>query len=268
MLFTITSQLAQAAGFEILRTHRAVYDVELNNAEERSGIADLSGRIVYEITGNECEGISVRYRFKTLIRTATDQFVTDQQTATYESSDGSEFSFQTKSFVNDASDQVVTGTALRTDEAITVKIAKPNKRQIELETGLFTITHLTEIIAAAKRGESFVTHDVFDGSGDGDQVFRSVTVIGKGRDLADDFEGEGEAVSQAIAKPTAWPITMSYFSKKTGNNSEQLPVYEASFMLHEDGVTRELIMRYPDYSLKASLQHLEIFDDAPCKIEN
>ena len=51
---------ANAAGFEILAPHRAVYDVVLVNAEERSGIKQMKGRIVFEATGNECEGISIR----------------------------------------------------------------------------------------------------------------------------------------------------------------------------------------------------------------
>ncbi len=56
---------AGAAGFEILKPHRAVYEVKLEDSTDRSGISNMTGRIVYEMEGNECDGISVRYRFVT-----------------------------------------------------------------------------------------------------------------------------------------------------------------------------------------------------------
>jgi len=66
----------------------------------------------------------------------------------------------------------------------------------------------------------------------------------------------------------AWPVTVSYFDKKPGQTSESLPVYEVSFLLYENGVARQLLMRYPDYSLKASLSEIEFFDNNPCQIKN
>ena len=92
---------ADAAGFEILAPHRAVYDLKLKNASDRSGIETMTGRIVYEVTGNECDGLSVRYRFVTKIATDAESYQTDQQTSTFETPDGREFTFLTKSLVDD-----------------------------------------------------------------------------------------------------------------------------------------------------------------------
>ena len=45
--------------------HRAVYDLALDKASDRSGIIGLRGRMVYEFNGSPCEGYTVNFRFVT-----------------------------------------------------------------------------------------------------------------------------------------------------------------------------------------------------------
>ena len=45
-----------------LMQHRAVYDLVLARASERSGITGIDGRMVYELRGSACEGYAVRFR--------------------------------------------------------------------------------------------------------------------------------------------------------------------------------------------------------------
>ena len=259
---------ANAIGFEILTPHRAVYEIKLKEAEERSGIKGMSGRIVYEVQGNECEGISVKYRFVTKIQTDRAQFVTDQQTATYESADGNEFSFQTKSFVNEQADQVVQGNAVRGDDAISVDIAKPQERKVELDNANFVSSHLIKIMESAKAGENFLSQELYDGSGDADTLLSSASVIGKLRELNEVFAGENKEAADQLAGQKAWPITLSYFTAIDKGSGEGKPIYTASFMLLENGITRKLQMRYPDYVLDAALTDLELIQSKPCKIAN
>jgi len=267
-LLLSTSTLASAAGFELLKPHRAIYEVELESAEERSGIKGMSGRIVYELKGNECEGISVRYRFLTRINTGRDSFTTDQQTATYESPDGKEFVFDTKSFVNDQADQKVSGSAMRENGEIKVTLQGDTPRELDLGEGIFTTSHLVDIMRAAKGDQRFMVHDVFDGSGDADTILNSATVIGAPRAVEEALEGEKLENLDAIISRKAWPVTMSYFNKVQDNSGEAVPIYEASFFLYDDGITRQLMMRYPDYELRASLTSLEYFDTEACRLEN
>jgi len=266
--FGISANIAQATGFEILAPHRAVYEVKLENAEDRSGIEGMQGRIVYELRGNECEGIAINYRFVTRISTGRDVFVTDQQSASYESPDGMEFSFSTKSFVNEQPDQHIKGTARRSSDGITVTHDGKDPKKLQLQNGLFTSTHLIEVVKKAIEGKAFISHNVFDGSGQADAVLNSASVIGKARVVTDLLEGEAEAGIEALKKNEAWPITMSYFRTDVNNSAESVPIYEASFLLYRNGVSRNLTMRYPDYQLKASLTDIEFFDRSPCKIEN
>ena len=263
-----TTSLGFAAGFEILKPHRAVYDVTLENAEERSGIKGMKGRIVYEVQGNECDGISIRYRFVTTITTGRDDFTTDQQTATYESPDGKEFSFETKSFVNDQADQKISGNASVRNEGVIVNLKGEEPRQLNLGEGIFTTSHLVDILNAAAKGDQFLNHNVFDGSGDADKMLSSASVIGKPKLIEAPLEGESSEILEVFSERKAWPVTMSYFEPKQDNTGEALPIYEASFLLYGDGLTRQLKMRYPDYELQAALTKVEYFDSTACKLEN
>lgn len=256
---------AHAAGFEILVPHRAVYEVALDDSEDRSGIEAMDGRIVYETRGNACEGISINYRFVTRINTGSDTFVTDQQSASHESADGEQFSFHTRSFVNEQPDQKIQGTAQRTSDGIEVKLEGENARELQLPSGIFTSAHLLDVIESAKKGDVFVTHKVFDGSGEADKVLKSASVIGKARIVNEKLEGEGGEGLAELLSTKAWPVTMSYFIDNADNTAEATPIYEASFLLYENGVTRDLTMRYPDYALKATLSEVEFLDRGDCQ---
>ena len=54
---------AETAG---LVPHRAVYDITLVDARPGSGISELTGRMVYELTGSACAGFTQNMRFVTL----------------------------------------------------------------------------------------------------------------------------------------------------------------------------------------------------------
>ena len=146
---------ANAAGFEILKPHRAIYEIELKEATERSGIASMNGRIVYEMEGNECDGISVRYRFVSRVNANGDIFTTDQQTASFEAASGKEYSFITKSFVNEQMDRTVKGVAERDGDDLVVKLDSPEEREVALPNADFISSHLVQVIEKAREGVPF-----------------------------------------------------------------------------------------------------------------
>src|SRR6476659_9954783 len=86
-----------SAAMRALAPHRAVYDLTLDKASDRSGITGISGRMVYEFNGSACEGYTVTFRFVTRIATGDTTRLTDQQTTTFEDAEGKTFSFVTKS---------------------------------------------------------------------------------------------------------------------------------------------------------------------------
>jgi len=257
---------ANAAGFEILKPHRAIYEIELKEATERSGIASMNGRIVYEMEGNECDGISVRYRFVSRVNANGDIFTTDQQTASFEAASGKEYSFITKSFVNEQMDRTVKGVAERDGDDLVVKLDSPEEREVALPNADFISSHLVQVIEKAREGVPFFKLDVFDGGDGADEILKTTNVIGKAEIVPGLLKGENEKAVAEIADQPSWPVTIGYFDNLITNSTEALPVYEVSFLLYEGGISRKLIMSYPDYSISGTLVSLEMFDQEACTI--
>ena len=53
---------AQAFAAVNLAPHRAFYMLEALRLDDKGGISAISGKLAYEITGNECDGYAVSYR--------------------------------------------------------------------------------------------------------------------------------------------------------------------------------------------------------------
>jgi hypothetical protein len=64
-----------------------------------------------------------------------------------------------------------------------------------------------------------------------------------------------------------WPVDIAYFDE-TGNEGEEVPEYRIHFKLHENGMSRDLMMDYGDFSMKGTLVNLSLFPvpaDKGCK---
>ncbi|TIN06275.1 MAG: DUF1849 family protein, partial [Mesorhizobium sp.] len=92
VLLPAVFSMAPAFAVPALQAHRAVYDLTLDKASDRSGITGISGRMVYEFNGSPCEGYTVKFRFVTQIVTNENTRLTDQQTTTFEDAEGKTFS--------------------------------------------------------------------------------------------------------------------------------------------------------------------------------
>jgi hypothetical protein len=251
-----------AASAPLLAPHRAVYDLALDNASDRSGITGLSGRMVYEFNGSPCEGYTVTFRFVTRIDTGDTTRLTDQQTTTFEDGEGKTFSFVTKSFVDQNLDSEVKGTATRESSGLTVDIEKPEEQVIDLRPTQFPTQHLIELLGKAQKGENFYETNLFDGSEDADKVMTTTVVIGK-RENAEKNDPELPALA-GLDKDAYWPVDIAYFDEAQ-EGGEELPEYRISFKMHQNGLTRDLVMDYGDFSMKGKLVNLSLFDKPkPC----
>lgn len=59
-----------------------------------------------------------------------------------------------------------------------------------------------------------------------------------------------------FAKTPFWPVTIAYFNENAAG--DPTPVYNMSFKLYENGITRDLTMDYGDFVLSGSLVKLEL----------
>lgn len=246
-----------------LIAHRAIYDLELKDASERSGISGMSGRMVYEFDGNYCTGFTTNFRFVTQIDTGDAVRVSDQQTKTFEDIKDRKFTFDTKSFTGDQLDKEVNGAAEDQTAGVKVDLKQPASKQLQLEASRFPTEHMLDVIQNAKAGKRLFEARVFDGSDDGDKTLVTTTVVGKQVTPSTDEADAGNA--GAFSKAAFWPVTISYFNENT--KTDAVPVYRMSFKLYENGITRDLTMDYGDFVLSGKLAKLELLDAkaAACK---
>jgi len=255
----VTDALANPASG--LAPHRAVYDLQLKDATERSGIAGMYGRMVYEFNGSPCDGYTVSFRFVTQVNTGDETRLTDQQTTTYEDLKNGSFRFLTRSFTDEKLDKEVRGTAREDKKGVSVDLTAPDARKLELAASRFPTEHMVEVIAHAKKGEHFFESRIYDGSDSGDKTLMTTSVVGK-KEMPK--AGDVDAAKAGVfAKEAFWPVSIAYYNDTS--EGDALPVYRMSFKLYENGITRDLTMDYGEFSLTGKLAKLELFKQQECK---
>lgn len=254
---TVNANAAAASG---LAPHRAVYDIELKQASERSGIEGMRGRMVYEFNGSECSGYTTNFRFVTRISTGDEVRVTDQQSLTFEDTVAGQFRFETKSFTDDKLDKDVAGAASEADGKVEIELMQPEQRGVELAESRFPTSHMKDVIANARTGKRLFEARIFDGSENGDESYLTTTVVGNRQKPA---KGDPDVAKAGdLADDAYWPVSIAYFDEEAGG--DVLPIYTQSFKLYENGVTRDLTLDYGDFVLTGRLSKLELLGSGDC----
>ena len=252
---------AAAQGIAGLLPHRAVYNLELKDASERSGINNMFGRMVYEFTGSACQGYRVNFRFVTQIDTSGEKKVTDQQSTTFEDPNTGRFEFDSKTFNDDRLDKEVSGSAEKGTDTLTVDLVAPIEKQLSLTAARFPTQHTIDVIERAKRGDHFFEAQIFDGSDNGDKTLYTSTIVGSPVAVSAD---DPDAANAGLLKAEkTWPVTIAYFDDAKG--ADALPTYRMSFKLYANGVSRDLTMDYGDFVLKGNLVKLDMLPEVACK---
>ncbi|MET3560258.1 hypothetical protein ABID39_000950 [Bartonella japonica] len=248
---------ARAEESIFIAPHRAIYDFQLDSVSHEMVVSGMSGRMVYELSGSDCQGYTTRFRFMSRIHIEDMPVrLTDQQTTSYETGDGRTFRFNVTDQVGQEVTQRSEGVAERLKDGIVVKLKKPKEKEYKLEISEFPIMQLKNIIRHAKAGDHFYNVSVFDGTDKADKVLKESVVIGEKRVQLSDTETKK---IEKLNKEKFWPITISYFDdveKKDG-----LPVYRTSFLLYENGVMRDLHIDYGSFAIRAKLSSLEFLED-------
>lgn len=242
--------------------HRAIYEIGLADSQERSGVTNASGRMVFEVAGSACEGYTMSQRMVVRLGdTEGDDRLLDFRVSTFESGDGQLYRFTSRTYINDRVVEEVTGTAERTGRDIQVKLQNPDEKVVRLgEQALFPSQHLHAILAAAKADRRFVSAEIYEGAGKGETADTATAVIG-----GPEKEDASEPVTGGKLR---WPVSIAYFNNESGGASgEQTPTYQMSFLLYENGVTRDLMMDYGDYVLSGTLQSIDALEPSPCEDE-
>lgn len=248
-----------------IRSHRAVYDLKLERSSEGSNVSGADGRMVMELTGSACEGWSTSFRRVMELRPAEgDTQLFDNQVASWESGDGQSLQLNDKQFINN---RLEAETRLKADmDADRSKggkgvIDEPKAEQFELPSGvLFPMAHQKHIMEAAERGETRDVSILYDGAS-GSKIYKVISFIGKRKE-----PGTDKTADKALQTLPSWPLSVTFYeydAKQT--TSEELPSYQMSFPIYENGVAGTLTIDYGDYVLSGKLTSLELLDQQDCK---
>lgn len=245
--------------------HRAVYDIKLDQVRSSANLAGLTGRMVIELQGSACEGYTVNFRLVTQFSDSDGKTSTsDLRSSTFESGAGESFRFLTQNYVNRSLNEETNGVAQREDKARTeVALSKPEVKRFDLPPDvLFPTEHLKRVIEAAEAGTRTLEAPVFDGSESGEKVYQTSAVIGE--PIPPEKEPKEAAAKQAELRGlTRWPVTISYY-EGADKGGEQTPVYEVSFELYANGVSRDLLLDYGDFAIRGELSSFSVLPTAAC----
>ena len=248
-----------------LAAHRAIYEMTLDDARSASGITSIDGRMVFEFTGSECDGYSLNMRMVTQMTDSQGQTnLTDLRSSTWEQGDGQKFRFQSAQYLNDKLGDVTMGRAVREtpNEAVQVKLSQPSTAELNLSGPLlFPTQHSFALIAAARTGQGLFQARVYDGSEKGQKVYDTTAFIGTEVRPGDDPKLEQVAKDKGLGELPSWPVSIGYFEAKGGDLT---PSYQIDFRLYENGVSRELLIDYFEFSIHGTLTSLEYLKAPEC----
>lgn len=263
MSLALSTHSSMAAEQVTLAPHRAVYDLVLDTKVAAKGIDSAKSRIVFDFTGDACDGYQLNFRQVTALDVSEGgRRVIDARTSNFESGDGQQFRFISESSGQGTPPEKTNGEARREGDAykVTIKLPQPGDFSFGGDA-LFPSAQLKAVIRAARAGETTLNLPMFDGSEEGRQVYDTLSVIG--RKIAGGPSGNLEA---ALRKPTfdgmaRWPVTISYFKRGAG---EITPSYRVSFELFDNGVTRAIRLDYGDFAMVGEFTKLDMLEPGNC----
>jgi hypothetical protein len=148
------------------------------------------------------------------------------------------------------------------DDTLKVTVNKPKKDNFDFGANiLFPAQHTLKLLGAARSDDNVFRADLFDGSEGGKKVYATTGIIGK------NMHGEIPANSPAakIAKLPRYKISLSFFEPVADHTGEQMELYDIASIMFDNGVTYSMQMNYPDFSIEAKLESLELLPMGECK---
>jgi hypothetical protein len=252
--------------------HQALYELSLVKSRGSSSINNARGRILYNFSGNACDGYTSEFRQVSELEVGEGKTtLSDLRSTSWEDGAGKSYRFKIDSRMNDGVSSPVDGMAERTGDQITVKLKQPEAKTFTLDgSTVFPTEQIQRIIAAAKEGKSILELTVYDGSDNGQKVYNTLSVIGHG--VTGDKQNaasDPSTTNDQMKSMARWPVTVSYYDRDARKkDGEESPVYSMSFELFENGVSRALVLDYNDFVISGALGRFDVKDAKdvkPCK---
>src|SRR6266513_3938631 len=260
---------AEAAASGPFLAHQALYELRLVKSRGSNAINNARGRILYNFSGNACEGYTSEFRQVSELDSGEGKVtLSDLRSTSWEDGAGKSYRFKIDTRMNDADASPVDGVAERTGDHVTVKLKQPVQKTFTLDgSTVFPTEQIQHIIAAARQGKSVLELTVYDGSDNGEKVYNTLSVIGQpipgDKTIA---TPDPATANDAMKSLTRWPVTVSYYDRNAkAKDGEQTPGYAMSFELFVNGVSRALVLDYNDFVISGAMGKFDVKDSKPCK---
>ena len=265
LVFSVSLASAPQAGIaDKVLSHRALYEISLKSARTGSGISDVKGRIVVEWS-DACDGFTMNQRFYTELNDSQGNLTaSDRWISSWEAQDGSSFRFDLTDYLNGQLAERATGKASLSGQKTgdkQVRYGAPEERLVPLpDKTIFPTQHTFQMLEAAKKGQKIHSSTVFDGSVDG-EFYDVVAFIAGPASQAKMSAISSIPGGDDLQKMKNWNVVIAYYPHGA---DQELPEYEFSFVLFENGVASDLVMDYSDFSLQGALSSVESLPDSGC----
>jgi hypothetical protein len=252
-----------------LASHRAIYDLVLDESNNKAGLASADGRMAFEITGSTCDGWTVNFRMVNRFRPSEEnERLVDTRSSSFESGDGLQMRYAQSEYVDNVLDSETMVSARRNADGGPGmgEFSKPDKKTFSLvPQAIFPVQHQIRLMSAAEHGASRDVSIVFDGS-DEDKSYRTISFIGPRKEPGKSGVTYGGRGADVLAGMPSWPVSISYYDErpKAEDSGEQTPVYQVSFEMFENGVAGGLVLNYGDFTLRGKLSFLEFLSQPSC----
>ncbi len=259
--FIILAGTAQAA---TVAPHRAIYDLSLLRASEGSALQTASGRLAYEIDGSSCDGYTVNFRMATRYRPAEGApTLIDTTTTTFESGDATELRHHSKEVVDGSMRENVRLRMSRASPSAegSGELSSKPEEPFSIPAGaVLPMQHQFKLIALGEAGGGRDSSVLFDGS-DGPTAYRAISFVGKLRPAGSIARDASNPAAVPLSGNQAWPMTVSYYPLE---GESEIPEYQVSFDLYDNGVATGLVLDYGDFALKGTLTDLTLLEPGTC----
>jgi len=254
--------LTSASG---LASHRAIYELKLAHTRGNSPAVAARGRILYDFSGNSCDGYALQFRQVSELDNGEGKVtLSDLRSTTWEDGASKNFIFKSQNYVNETLIDSVDGQAERQRDKVAVSLKEPAAKTFDVQAGtVFPTDHMRRIIEAAHENKNILELPVYDGSEKGEKVYNTLTVIGPAIAPNERMPTDAAAREPALAALKRWPVTVSYFDRTA--RDDQAPIYSIRFEVYENGVSRALMLDYNDFAISGELTSIELRNSTPCK---
>src|SRR5438093_12915717 len=159
-----------------LASHRAIYELKLAHTRGNSPAVAARGRILYDFSGNSCDGYALQFRQVSELDNGEGKVtLSDLRSTTWEDGAAKKFIFKSQNYLNETLVDSVDGQAERQRDKVAVSLREPAAKTFDLDAAMvFPTDHMRRIIEAAREDKNILEVPIYDGSEKGEKVYNTL----------------------------------------------------------------------------------------------